>query len=572
MGPRNSYLPLVKTMHQNPKKFVFVYNSSPGSLDRSGRHLRSSARTAFPSLAALLGAPDSTDLSAIRISGEDNDGESLFAGTGEPDVRLTTATVATILHQASIPTISLSDISLLAGAGELSDVHPREVLAIGISTTFVFDQRTLDRLIDEISTRLPGTPVILGGAGVTLNPEWFAKSQADYLICGDAEVALPSLIGALRNQGSVDSIANLRWKDPAGQIQSCPGDDSLELDSLPTTRWDLVNEGQWPQMVWYESLRGCPFRCKFCSYPQQSPVWRTKSAKRLAEDFLYYASKGVEEVACLDSTMITPPTRMREFTQRLIDAGSPIFWHCFGHPAQLQSSELCEKMFAAGCRMISIGVESGSETILANMDKKISRPRAARALRNVKASGILSLANFMVGFPGETEETAQETTDFIKEVQPDYYSIQPFQVRDHQLPILDEADQYGLEVSFAESRNQSNWKHDTMDQRTAMRLCQEIVAHLVSTPDCPSLCMGTLAFTKVRCSHNWETPLGLEYRRQYIFPILREYEKHYLNLHFGKPAIRADKTIPRRFDAEFASGRLQWSEYDRAQAPRSLDL
>jgi hypothetical protein len=425
---------------------------------------------------------------------------------------------------------------------QLHDLSPHDVVAVGISTTFIFDDKSLDFLVRRARQLVPGAPIVVGGAGITLNPDWFEKTDADFCITGDAEDALPELVNRLETGRDVTDIANLAWRvrspdTPAGagrQIRRNPRDNTINLDDIPTPRWDLTTEdGEWPESIFYESLRGCPFKCKFCSYPQQSPVWRVKSAERMAQEFAYYASHGVRYIMCLDSTMLTPIARMRKFTQLLIDHGTPILWGCLAHPSQVQDPELCHMLYRSGCRIVSLGIESGSERILNNMSKHISTPKALRAIGNLRQAGLYVHTNYIIGFPGETVETARETIDFMKSAHADSYTLQAFQVRDRLIPIMAEAESYQLTIHMDEDGNYQGWTHAAMDSDEAEQLVRNAQRELIDS------CQSVISFAMLASGTHYapdftEKPGDIIYRRTAITPIMKEYERFL----FATPGFR----------------------------------
>lgn len=560
--------------------FVLVYNDVFGNV--GSYSTASKGKLGSPHLDGKQRLVDTTAPSLMQALGlsEDEFFSLRFTGPGaraffEPHATklwsfLTSHAVATILESAMIKTVAIGEQSLVDGNASLGDVRPENVLAVGISTTFTFDVATLNLLVDRARELVPGAPVVLGGAGITLNNHWFASTSAEFMINGDAETALPMLITHLATGSKTFSdIPNLHWRDADTSISKTDRDyDSVAMDTVPTPQWNLLNPGgAWPKAIWYESLRGCPFRCKFCSYPQQSPNWRTKSAERMVEEFFYYASRGVEVINCFDSTMLTPPKRMREFCQLLIKTGPPVRWACWGHPSQLQDPSLPKLMAEAGCRLLSVGVESGDEEVLANMNKHITTPKAIQALDNVKQAGMLCIAHFFIGFPGETEASALRTLKFIEEARPDFYTLQPFQIRDRTIPIMAEADDYSLHIEWGDFGRAESWSHATMTSERAQEL---VHSHL------------TYAIENFEESINWNLMrlqggvilLGLRLRdadevqefRQVVKPMLKSYERtvvHHPSAKWGASMKSTElseqhlSALRASFHAELAAGRLR---------------
>jgi hypothetical protein len=388
---------------------------------------------------------------------------------------LTTAALAGILQEAAIPCVLVGE-SRFEGHG--SPRLPASALAVGISTTHLFEAEALKRLVIDIRSRLRGAPVIIGGAGSTLNPGWLEFSGADYLILGDAEKALPALLHRLRKGMDTTDVPNLRWLD-RGEVRCSVNSHFCNLDSVPTPRPDLTNRnGRWPRAFFYESRRGCPYGCAFCSYPRQSPRPRYKSAERMAEEFTAYAAKGVRFLACHDSSMLTPVSRMRRFCRLLLERGAPLFWGCWSYPNELQQLPLLQGMFQAGCRYVAVGIESADEGVLEQMNRHGSVQNLRNAIANVRAAGMLASVQILVGFPGETSRSVKATLRFIGETEPDFYSVQPFQVRDINIPVVREAQRYGLELQRDGSGAITGWRHDTMDSTEAEHHVRAIQTHI----------------------------------------------------------------------------------------------
>jgi anaerobic magnesium-protoporphyrin IX monomethyl ester cyclase len=528
-------------MAHSRKTFVLIYNDQWGRV----RSYSSNRSTGVPlqkvtSLREFLGL-DEDEFSSLKYAFSEHpiwSSRPIFANA----TFLTTAAVMTILDRHTIPTRAYGESTLVDARVHLHGLTSEDVIAIGISTTFIFDDKSLDFLIHKAKQLVPGVPIIVGGAGITLNPDWFEKTGADFCITGDAEIALPELLNRLEFGHDFTDIPNLAWRVQSSsplpgvgqQVRRNPRDNSISLDVVPTPRWDLTTpNGKWPESIFYESLRGCPFKCKFCSYPQQSPVWRVKTAERMAEEFAYYASQGVRYIMCLDSTMLTPIARMRKFTQFLIELGTPILWGCWAHPSQVQDPELCRMLYRSGCRIISIGIESGSEQILDNMAKHISTQKALRAIDNLRQSGLYVHTNYIIGFPGETPETARETVNFIKRAQADSYTLQAFQVRDRLIPIMAEAESYQLSIHLDEQGNYEGWSHAEMNSDEAEKLVRDAQRELILS------CQSIISFALLASGTHYAPRLNedtrdITYRRNNITQIVKEYERYL----FAKPSFR----------------------------------
>jgi hypothetical protein len=135
-------------------------------------------------------------------------------------------------------------------------------------------------------------------------------------------------------------------------------------------------------------------------------------------------------------------------------------WNSF-YRADHGDAETIELMARAGCEGVFLGIESGSDRVLKNMNKTARTHEYSAAIHQLRAAGISTYASLIVGFPGETAETVRETIDFIEAHQPDFFRAQLWYC-DPITPIWEKKDQWGIEGSaFA-------WSHKTM---TAVEAC-----------------------------------------------------------------------------------------------------
>ena len=99
-------------------------------------------------------------------------------------------------------------------------------------------------------------------------------------------------------------------------------------------------------------------------------------------------------------------------------------------------------MAKSGCKGVFLGIESGSPTILKNMNKAATIERYAEGIKMLKARGITTFGSFILGFPGETDTTVAETIDFIRSNKPDFYRAQ--MLNEPGTPIHLEKDKYQI--------------------------------------------------------------------------------------------------------------------------------
>jgi hypothetical protein len=216
----------------------------------------------------------------------------------------------------------------------------------------------------------------------------------------------------------------------------------------------------------YESVRGCPYRCAFCDYPFlfDDNKFRMRSAKKIAADWALMTAQGIEFIVCLDSLFTMPKRRLVELCELLIERQVNVEWLCYARADDLEDVAVTELMRRAGCRSVNVGVESGSQLILDNMNKRSTVAANGIGIRNARAAGIRVTANFVVGFPGETPETLAETLAFIETYRPDACGVYPLNLGSAVAPILGEASRrrFGLRTAYDGRVQNPHWAHDTM--------------------------------------------------------------------------------------------------------------
>lgn len=392
------------------------------------------------------------------------------AGTGQPLLRrlngtaphLPTAAVRSILDAADVEHEWFDAEGVWHGGLE----PPRgDFDVVGLSTTFIWDQASLAAALRWISERYPAATIVLGGQYSNLKYAaiFAAHPEVDYIIRGDAEIALPRLLQALAGRAALADVPNLAWRGADGSVQA-PPIEYIDLETHPSPAFRGTHRA-----VPYESMRGCPFTCKFCSFPAASPKWRFKSADKICRDWTMYAERnGASVIKAYDSTFTIPPPRFRELLRRLPEVGVP--WEAYSRANTLGTREIFEQLEAAHCQRLFVGFEAMNATALRNMDKKVTVEQNHRAVEAMRGSRVEVRGAFMVGYPGETPEDFALTHRFLVQDYAGPFNIHFFMFSDETMPVWDDAAMFELEV-----RSPADWTHRGMDAQTAMKLRSRVL-------------------------------------------------------------------------------------------------
>jgi radical SAM superfamily enzyme YgiQ (UPF0313 family) len=162
------------------------------------------------------------------------------------------------------------------------------------------------------------------------------------------------------------------------------------------------------------SSRGCPFACTFCVIDRRVR-YRTVESFVAEVEFLYHR-KGVRYFFVYDDVFLLDRARVLEIVRRLRAAELPEARYQCQTRAHLVDPDVLAALHAAGFVRVSIGVESGSDEMLARCHKRITRADCLEATRRITAAGMEARASFIVGHPYETQETARATIEFAQEL------------------------------------------------------------------------------------------------------------------------------------------------------------
>jgi radical SAM superfamily enzyme YgiQ (UPF0313 family) len=218
-------------------------------------------------------------------------------------------------------------------------------------------------------------------------------------------------------------------------------------------------------------MRGCPYSCRFCSFPAASPLWRYRSATRIASDWARYRdANGARHIRALDSTFTVPRTRFRELLGLLPAVG--VGWEAFTRADFVSTPVVVDSLARANCRTLSIGFESMSERSLDYMDKRVSARQNRTAFRLLRGGPVGYRVSFMVGYPGESPEEYAETHDFLVNEYEGHFQLSVFSLQDETMPVWKDEERFQIRVSDRDDPDYS-WTHVGMDVATARALRHE---------------------------------------------------------------------------------------------------
>ncbi len=230
-------------------------------------------------------------------------------------------------------------------------------------------------------------------------------------------------------QGSFDFIKNVKGISfiNKGEIITTQNADEIKnLDELPFPAYDLLPDLNCyhtgvlePPFVLIQTSRGCPFSCTFCAYGKSK--YRVRSVENVVNEIKWMKEKfKIKSFLFFDDTISLKQGRTEEIAKKIIEEKlNDLKWVCCTR-ANLVTFEMLKLMKQAGMVEIAIGIETGSEEIQKNIKKGVSLDDIRQCAKWCHKLNILFYALVIIGLPGETEETIDETIKFIKEIDPFY--------------------------------------------------------------------------------------------------------------------------------------------------------
>ena len=324
-------------------------------------------------------------------------------------------------HEAKIFDLSLvPDSSPEADAETIVAFDPQ---LVGITAMTTVYQSALE-MATVLKARL-GRPIVIGGPHATMFPErLLAESPVlDFVVRGEGEMTLLELVQVLEGQGDLASVTGLTYRVRGEVVSNADRELIPDLDSLPfpaRQHFDLNRYGlrtpEGQPMVTILSSRGCPYNCSYCFKGIVGRTYRHRSPQNIvAEIKQVIGQTGIHSYYFIDDLFTADVKRLQELMELMIAEELNIRWQCLGRVDRI-SPDILKSMYAAGCRRIHFGIESGNPEILRQISKGIKLDQVRQAVRWAKDAGIQVKGYFMLGLPGDTDTTMQQTIDLAVEL------------------------------------------------------------------------------------------------------------------------------------------------------------
>lgn len=346
-----------------------------------------------------------------------------------------------------------------------------DILTVAVTTTLYVSPHPILEIISFIRQYNEKVKILVGGPYVSnqiqmLDDEavqqLFKYVGADvYVISQEGEAALANLLAALKAGDSLDKVENLAYRDGGSYVFTAKSTERNEL-AENMVDYSLFPREHIGEFVSLRTAKSCPFSCSFCGFPQRAGKYVYTGVELVEDELDRLKEIGVTTLTFLDDTFNVPKTRFKDILRLMIHKGYGFKWNSF-YRSDHGDEETIELMGQAGCEGVFLGIESGSDRMLQRMNKTSRRHNYMKAIPLLRQAGISTHANLIVGFPGETLDTYEESVSLIEEAKPDFFRAQLWYC-DPVTPIWNRREEFGVQGSgFA-------WSHNTMDCETACDL------------------------------------------------------------------------------------------------------
>lgn len=285
-----------------------------------------------------------------------------------------------------------------------------------------------------------GCLTIVCGSDATDHYRQYLQNGADFVILGEGEETLIELLAEIGDRRTcpepaegleIDTpIPGLAWNTPNGAAATPRRPPLQDVDSLPFPAWDLIDVAKY-RRIWQErhgyfsmnmvTTRGCPYHCNWCAKPIWGQRYNSRSPANVAAEMRWLKEiYQPDHIWFADDIMGLKPGWWAAFADAVVQDDARIPFKCLSRAdLLLRSSEEIAAMRRAGCEIVWIGAESGSQKILNAMEKGTTVEQIYEVAQRLHEAGIRVGFFLQFGYPGETRQDIELTLQMVRRCRPD---------------------------------------------------------------------------------------------------------------------------------------------------------
>lgn len=404
----------------------------------------------------------------------------------------------------TILTNNVSDFSLY----KIADSDP---IAICLSSTMITTYQQLKIIVNRIKEVMPKALLIVGGVFIWKSYIYINKLteptkdnndinnvnkfflfpcnkndiNADIFIVSPygGDILKQLLIKIEHNNcNSFDDIYNITIPDNKGNFYFTKRIEEDVNINNEIIRWDFLDK--LPDRLNIRSSVGCPYRCNFCDFCYIFPTIKMRSYESLLEEFTLIKNhstfNNVSIIHFSDDNIFINEKRVTDMCNVINNSGIDRPWGGFIRSTSINNNNI-QSIRDSGFQFSFIGVESGDQTLLNNMNRNQNINDMQNGIEILNKSDINVNMTFIVGYPGENERTLTNTVDFINKLDVNYeliyYNLFPFYYSP--LSPLATSD---INKSLKLKGFLNNWSHITMTSNQVFNACYTIFQNVKNVP------------------------------------------------------------------------------------------
>ncbi len=348
------------------------------------------------------------------------------------------ASIAAYLDRAGYETTILDCYAEPRAEQKFLDLLRSERPALlGISCTTASFHDSV-RMAEVARQELPQIRIAFGGAHVSALKERILDFSPviDYAVIGEGEQTMLELAELGADEPA--QIGGVVWRSDQGEVvNNGYRQDRLVLDELPFPAYEklpgypdsyklpIFNYPTAPNSSCISS-RGCPYKCSYCDRSVFQSSFRYNSAEYLYNHLKYLKERfGIRHINFYDDQFTFHRGRVEELCTMLINKPLGMTYNCAVRAEHIDH-ELMKLMKAAGCWMVSLGIESGDEQLLSQHRQNVNLDFMAETIRMIKSCGIRTKGLLMMGLPGESEASIRRSMDYVYGLKLDDFNLAKF--------------------------------------------------------------------------------------------------------------------------------------------------
>ena len=297
------------------------------------------------------------------------------------------------------------------------------------------------KIIKYIKTEplLRNTKIILGGPEVRNHTQNFLNYGADFIIIGEGEETTLELINAIKIADAptqlrmtISSIKGLAYIEN-GKVITTPERSLIkDINVLPFPAREKIDFkpylNGWKihhsySMMSVNTMRGCPYTCKWCSRAVYGGTYRRRSPQLVAQEMKHIKDTyNPDMIWFVDDVFTIHHKWLTEFAAEVKKQDAIIPYEIISRADRL-NEEVIKTLKASGCFRVWVGAESGSQKIIDAMDRRVDVMQTREMIRLAKQHGLEAGTFIMLGYPGETKQDIKETIEHLVQSNPSQYTI-----------------------------------------------------------------------------------------------------------------------------------------------------